>query len=167
MEQAILPDHLRIGIAKDGHFVMNSVVPNLARMCLIIDADSDHSSIDRVEIRFPLRELAQLLYAEGSPVSAVEVQHDFVSTLRRERKVLPGSIAQSEVWSSLLCGGCDLRFGIDIKSKGYSYTKHNHQYCDADQYFLCHLGDCAPQRFQMSIRKIVHPLYFETVSISR
>jgi hypothetical protein len=130
---------------------MSGIVPNLTRVRFVIDADSDHASIDRIEIRFPLRELAQLLYAEGSPVSAVEVQHDFASALRRQRKVFPGSVPQGEIWSSLLRGACDLRLGIDIQLKCYGHAEHNEQCCDPNQYFLQHLGDCAPQRAQLSI----------------
>jgi hypothetical protein len=127
---------------------MSGIVPNLTRVRIVIDANSDYSSIDRIEIGFPLRELAQLLYAEGSPVSAVEVQHDFVSALRRQRKILPGSIPQGEVWSSLLRGACDLRLGIGIQLKGYGHAEHNEQCCDPNQYFLRHLRDCALKEFR-------------------
>jgi len=51
-------------------------------MLLVIDADRNQLRIEFVEIGLSLRELAQLLDAERSPVSAIEIKHNFVSLLR-------------------------------------------------------------------------------------
>lgn len=48
-------------------------------MLLVIDADGDDLGINLVKVGLPLRELAQLLEAEGSPVPTIEVEHDFVA----------------------------------------------------------------------------------------
>jgi hypothetical protein len=60
---------------------MRCLFPDLPRMLLIIDTNGNQLSIYFVEVGFPLRELAQLLDAEGSPVSAIEVKHDLVASL--------------------------------------------------------------------------------------
>jgi len=61
---------------------MRNLVPHLARVLLVIDADSNQLGIYFIEIGLSLRELAQLSDTEGSPVSAVEVKHNLVTFLR-------------------------------------------------------------------------------------
>ena len=57
-------------------------LPREKRMLLVIGADRNQLRIEFVEIGLSLRELAQLLDAERSPVSAIEIKHNFVSLLR-------------------------------------------------------------------------------------
>lgn len=82
VQQAILADDLGIRIAEDGQLALSRVLPDFACMGGVIDADSHNPRILRIEVWLSLRELAQLLYAEWSPVSAIEIQHYSVSALR-------------------------------------------------------------------------------------
>ena len=88
VQQAILADDLCARIAYNGRVMMRNLVPHFARMLLVIDADRNQLRIEFVEIGLSLRELAQLLDAERSPVSAIKEQHDFVTALGRKSKRL-------------------------------------------------------------------------------
>ena len=81
VEQTIFAYDGSAWVAKNCDVAMGRIFPNLARVILVVHADGHHPRILGVEVRFSLRELAQLLYAEGSPVAAIKVQNNFVPAL--------------------------------------------------------------------------------------
>jgi hypothetical protein len=82
VQQPVLADNFGAGVTQNRNIVMRSLFPDLPRVLLVVDADGNQLSIYFVEIRLPLRELAQLFDTEGSPVSAIEVKHHLVTFLR-------------------------------------------------------------------------------------
>src|SRR5579864_7044164 len=102
VQKTVFTNHLCIRIAEDREFALRHIFPDFARVGLVIHADSYDARLLCFEIRFSLRELAQLLHAEWSPVSTVEVQHYFMPALGRECEVSSVCVAQGEVRSKLL-----------------------------------------------------------------
>ena len=83
MEQTIFADDSRAGVAQNCEVAMGGILPNLARVVLIVHAQRNDPRILCVKVRFSLRELAQLLYAERSPIAAIKVQNNLVAALVR------------------------------------------------------------------------------------
>src|SRR5262245_58972628 len=107
MQQSILPNHIDAGIAEHSHVLVRDVLPDFPAMRFVINADRDHLCVLSVKVSLPLRELAQLIHAEGSPISTVEKQHNSTAMLCSEVEILTGNILQSEVWRNLLCSAYD------------------------------------------------------------
>ena len=82
MEQPVFPNDLRIRVAEHCEVAVCDIVPHLAGMRQVVNADCDYMRILGVKIALPLRELAQLLDAERSPVSAIEIENNLVASLR-------------------------------------------------------------------------------------
>jgi len=76
MQQPVLPNHARPGIAEDDELAAGLLVPDKVGIFLIVHADRHQARFRMFEFIGMLRELAQLAYAERSPVSAIEHQHD-------------------------------------------------------------------------------------------
>ena len=84
MEQALFAFDFRSRIAQNDEVTMGSILPDFARVVQIIHADRHYARVLRVEVWFSLRELAQLLHTEGSPIAAIKVQNNFVPALLRQ-----------------------------------------------------------------------------------
>ena len=84
-------------LGQDGKVVLRNFVPNLLRVLLVVGTDGHQASVQLIEITFLLRELAHLLHAERSPVSAIEIDHHPPAPLRRQRKRLALRIHQGKI----------------------------------------------------------------------
>ncbi len=71
----------RSWIAQHRELVVDLLVPNQPRMFDIIRAEGDNADSTRLELLRLLRELAQLVNAERSPVSTIEQQQDGMAEL--------------------------------------------------------------------------------------
>ena len=91
MQQPILPNHIGAQIAQYHHLLVRDLLPYLAVVRFVVDANSYYFCVLSIKIGFPLRELAQLFHAEGSPVPAIKIQHDFVATLGGQIEILARS----------------------------------------------------------------------------
>lgn len=72
VQQAVLADYDCAGVAENWKLAVDFFVPDQMRVFLIVDTDGGQASVKRVEVRLVLRELAQLVYTERSPVATVE-----------------------------------------------------------------------------------------------
>src|SRR5258708_22102287 len=78
-------------------------------MLLVVRADSDNSSVELVKLGLMLRELTQLLHAEGSPVTTVENKDHSGAASGVEMERLSVLILKREIRSSLAVNESQLR----------------------------------------------------------
>src|SRR5690242_10929512 len=100
--KSILSNDTGTGIAQDHQVPVRDILPNLAVVSFIVNADRYYFGILGIKVGFPLRELAQLVHAKGSPVSTIEIQHNSAATLGSEIEIVSRSVLQSEIRSSSL-----------------------------------------------------------------
>jgi len=72
MEQSIGADHLSRRVAQDRELAVDNFLPDQTGVLTVIYTDRHKPRIQRIEVFFVPRELAQLARAVGSPVTAVE-----------------------------------------------------------------------------------------------
>jgi len=74
MEQSIGADHLSRRVAQDRELAVDNFLPDQTGVLTVIYTDCHNPRIQRIEVFFVPRELAQLARAVGSPVAAIEKQ---------------------------------------------------------------------------------------------
>ncbi len=74
MEQSIGADHLSRRVAQDRELAVDNFLPDQTGVLTVIYTDCHNPRIQRIEVFFVPRELAQLARAVGSPVAAIEDQ---------------------------------------------------------------------------------------------
>ena len=72
MDQAISTDHLSHRIAQYREPAVDNFLPDQTGVLTVIYTDRHNPRIQRIEVFFVPRELAQLARAVGSPVAAIE-----------------------------------------------------------------------------------------------
>jgi hypothetical protein len=88
---------VRTGIAQNGELSVHDVLPDFQRVLAVVNANSDQMCVERFELSYVPRELAQLACAVGSPVSAVEDQEHALAAQRREADGLTVFVIKDEV----------------------------------------------------------------------
>ena len=111
VEQAVLADHLGPGVAEDGELFLDSLFPDRVGVLDVIHADGNQVRVELIEVGFVPRELAQLDYAERSPIAAVEDDEDAMALLVGEMVGLSVLVGEGEVGGRQSRGGGDLRLG--------------------------------------------------------
>lgn len=128
MDQPILADNPRTGIAQHGELTLHDLIPHLSCMLLIIDTDGKQAHPELLELVVVLRELAQLARAIGSPMAAIEDHQRWFSPQRRKPQRLSPLVRECEVGSELTLRGCDLRLGQSLgPDRGSQQQHHQHQ----------------------------------------
>src|SRR5262245_50530900 len=112
MQQAVLTDYLRAGIAEDCEFPLRSLLPNFMSMLLIVNANGNETDAQLFQLFAVPRELAQFGHAVRSPISPVKVQKHSVATLIRQSELFAILVFEGEVRRDLAGGRRCLRFGI-------------------------------------------------------
>ena len=72
MEQSVGADDLSRRVAEDRELVVDNFLPDQKGVLTVIYTDCHNPRIQRIEVFFVPRELAQLARAVGSPVAAIE-----------------------------------------------------------------------------------------------
>ena len=72
MDQSIGADHLSRRVAQDRKLAVDNFLPDQTGVLTVIYTDRHNPRIQRIEVFFVPRELAQLARAVGSPVAAIE-----------------------------------------------------------------------------------------------
>ena len=80
MDQSISADHLSPRVAQDREVTVNNFLPDQTGVLTVINTDRHNPRVQRIEIFFVPRELAQLSRAIWSPVAAVENKQDAAAT---------------------------------------------------------------------------------------
>jgi hypothetical protein len=112
MEEPVFTNHLGAGVGENGEFPARVLVPYIMRMFLVVHADGDDFYFSLLQLFRMLRQTAQLNHAERSPVAAVEVQENPISTLGGQGEGSSVLVPQAEIGSWLAGGRLNLRFGI-------------------------------------------------------
>lgn len=81
VQQSKLRRHLRPWIAKHRELAIYFLFPDLLRVFHVVAAERDDPDVQLVKLLRMLRELAQLVYAERSPVATIEHQQHLMSVL--------------------------------------------------------------------------------------
>src|SRR5581483_6722285 len=89
------------------------------------------ADMELIEVCFVLRELAQLLHAERSPVAAIKNQQSFRAAQVGEMEILAVLIFQGEIGSGVALGEVGLRLR-QVHLREQDYGKHA-QHAGADQ----------------------------------
>jgi hypothetical protein len=80
MEQSIGEDHLSRRVAQDRELAVDNFLPDQTGVLAVIHTDCHNPRIQRIEVFFVPRELAQLTRAVRSPVAPVKnKQHAFAA----------------------------------------------------------------------------------------
>ena len=127
MDQPILADNPRTGIAQHGELAVHDLIPHLSRMLLIIDTDGKQAHAELLELVVVLREPAQLARAIGSPIAAIEDHQRWFSAQRRKLQRLSPLVLECEIGSELTLCGCNLRLGQPLRRRGSSKQQHHQQ----------------------------------------
>ncbi len=72
MDQSIGTNHLSLRVAQDRKLAVDNFLPDQTGVLTVIYTDRHNPRIQRIEVFFVSRELAQLARAVGSPVAAIE-----------------------------------------------------------------------------------------------
>jgi len=80
MDQSIGANHLSPRVAQDREPAVDNFLPDQTGVLTVIYTDRHNPRIQRIEVFFVPRELAQLARAVGSPVTAVENKQDALAT---------------------------------------------------------------------------------------
>ncbi len=72
MEQSIGADHLSPRVAQDRELAVDNFLPDQTGVLTVIYTDRHNPRIQRIEVFFVPRELAQLTRAVRSPVAPIE-----------------------------------------------------------------------------------------------
>ena len=83
-------------------------------MLAIVNADSQHTRVEGIEIFLVPRELAQLARTVGSPIPVIEKQEHALAAQGGEPKGLAVLVFQDEVGRWLAFGRGDLWLGQDL-----------------------------------------------------
>ena len=84
MQQAIGANYFSIGITEYRELLVYNVPPEGKSLLRVVHADGDDADVERVEVFFVLRELAQLASAIRSPVTTIKDQeHSFAAHGRK------------------------------------------------------------------------------------
>src|SRR5262249_2932752 len=112
MQQAVLTDYLRAGIAEDCEFLPSSFLPNFTSMLLIVNAIRNDADAQLLQFVTVPRELGQFGHAVRSTISPVKVQKHRVATLIRQSEGFAILVFEGEVRRDLAGGRRCLRLGI-------------------------------------------------------
>jgi hypothetical protein len=74
VKQAVGANHASPGVTQDRELVVHDLFPNGARVLAIVNADSQHTRVEGIEVFLVPREFAQLTRTVGSPIPAIEKQ---------------------------------------------------------------------------------------------
>src|SRR5438046_10459732 len=97
MEQSIGADHLSPRVAQDRKLAVDNFLPDQTGVLTVIYTDRHNPRIQRLEVFFVSRELAQLARAVGSPVAARDNQQNALAAERGEANRSAGLILQGEI----------------------------------------------------------------------
>src|SRR2546428_8962414 len=81
MEQSVGADDLSRRVAEDRELVVDNFLPDQTGVLTVIYTDCHNPRIQRIEVFFVPRELAQLTRAVRSPIAAIENKQDVLATL--------------------------------------------------------------------------------------